>query len=102
MDTCSLDPTDQEMRFAEFGELAKAGLLDADRTPDGARLRLRDSEEVRARLWPLIEAERRCCSFLEFDVEVGDDDLLVEVGGPPTARHLIDRLFELDPAGGRR
>jgi hypothetical protein len=31
-------------------------------------------------------------------VEVADGGLLVEVNGPPAARTLIDRLFDLEPA----
>ena len=97
-DACSLSASGQERRFAEFAELASVALVEAVRTPNGARLRLRDSRSVQVALWPLIEAERRCCSFLEFGVEVTDGELLVEVSGPPAARPLIDRLFELEPA----
>jgi hypothetical protein len=53
---------------------------------------------VEARLWELIEAERECCSFLEFGVEVSDSELVLEVTGPPSARRLIDLLFDLQPA----
>jgi len=97
---CSLDPADQEKRFAEFAVLAAAALLRAVRTPKGARLLLRHSSSVQTSLGRLIEAERRCCSFLEFVVEVGDDGIWVDVTGPPAARLLIDRLFGLELAVG--
>lgn len=99
-DACSLDLAGQEKRFAEFAELASVALLEAVRTPHGARLLLRAGDSVQASLWRLIEAERRCCGFLEFGVEVSDDGLWVEVNGPPSARLLIDRLFDLDLAVG--
>lgn len=98
--TCSLDDADQEKRFGEFAELAAVALVEAVRTPDGARLLLRHDDSVQASLWRLIEAERRCCSFLEFAVDAGDAGIRVEVSGPPSARPLIDRLFDLEPAPG--
>ena len=99
-DACSLNSSDQEKRFGEFAALASVALIGAVRTPHGAVLRLRNTASVQEALWPLIEAERRCCSFLSFDVRVRDSDLVVEVSGPPGARTLIDRLFDLEPAAG--
>jgi hypothetical protein len=101
MTTCSLDSAGQEKRFGEFAELASVALVEAVRTPHGARLLLRRDDSVLASLGSLIEAERRCCSFLEFRVEAGDPGLWVEVSGPPSARSLIDRLFDLEPAASR-
>src|SRR5215218_5664934 len=98
---CSLDPEDQEKRFEEFADFASTTLLAATRTRRGACLELRRSETTQASLRRLIEAERRCCSFLEFGVETGDDAIRVDVSGPPAARPLIDRLFDLDPIAGR-
>jgi len=95
---CSLDVAGQEKRFGEFAELASVALVDAVRTPHGARLLLRSDDSVQAWLWRLIEAERSCCSFLEFRVEAGDPGLRLEVSGPPSARTLIDRLFDLELA----
>lgn len=99
-DTCSLDGAGQEKRFAEFAEFASAALVDAVRTPDGARLLLRHGDSVQASLQRLIEAERRCCSFLEFAVDVSDAGIRVEVSGPPSSRPLIDRLFDFEAASG--
>jgi hypothetical protein len=96
--TCSLDSAGQEKRFGEFAELASVALVDAVRTPDGARLQLRRDDSVEASLRRLIEAERRCCSFLEFAVDLRCAGILVEVSGPPSARPLIDRLFDLEPS----
>ena len=98
--TCSLDSAGQEERLGEFAELASAALFEAVRTPRGARLSLRRGDSVQASLSRLIEAERRCCSFLEFAVEVRDTSIRVEVTGPPSARRLIDRLFDLELAAG--
>jgi hypothetical protein len=101
MTTCSLDSAGQEKRFGEFAALASVALVEALRTPHGARLLLRRDDSVLASLGSLIEAERRCCSFLEFAVDVSDAGIRVEVSGPPSARSLIDRLFDLEPAASR-
>ena len=100
--TCSLDSAGQEKRLGEFAELASAALIEAVRTPHGARLLLRHGDSVQASLSRLIDAERRCCSFLEFAVDVRDTGIRVEVSGPPSARPLIDRLFDLELAEGNR
>jgi hypothetical protein len=34
----------------------------------------------------LIEAERKCCSFLEFRIDAADDEVRVTVTMPPEAR----------------
>ncbi len=99
---CSLSPEAQERRFADFADLSRRALLGADRTPHGARIRLRNTDTVHAAVRRLIEAERECCSFLEFGVEATDDHLLIDVSGPPHARALIDRLFDVDLVGGSR
>lgn len=93
--TCTLSPDRRQARFEQFAELADRALIEAARTPAGARLRLHDRPDVRATLWPLIEAERRCCSFLRFEVVPDEGSLLVEVSGPPAAGPLIERLFAL-------
>lgn len=100
--TCSLDSAGQEKRFGEFAELAAAALVESERTPDGARLLLRGDDSVQASLSRLIEAEQQCCSFLEFAVDLHDSDIRVEVSGQPSARPLIDRLFDLELAAGAR
>jgi hypothetical protein len=97
---CSLDSGEQETRFREFADLAAVALIDSSRTPNGARIRLRHSSSVQESLWRLIEAERRCCSFLHFGVEAGDEVLEVEISGPPSARLMIDRLFDLELSAG--
>jgi hypothetical protein len=95
--SCSLSPSDQEARLREFAELGSTALIEGVRTPSGARLRLSVEDGIEARLRSLIAAERRCCSFLELGVEIGDESLIVDVHGPPAARGVIDRLFELEP-----
>jgi MerR family transcriptional regulator, copper efflux regulator len=97
---CSLDPADQESRFAEFADLAEVALLEAVRTPRGAHLLLRNGDAVQASLGRLIEAERRCCSFLEFTVVSSGDCMRVNVSGPPEAAPLIERLLDLELAPG--
>ena len=96
---CSLDPEDQEKRFEEFADLASTALLAATRTRRGARLELRRSESTQESLRRLIEAERRCCSFLEFSVAVESDRMNVEVIGP-RGRARADRPPLRAPAGG--
>lgn len=95
---CSLDQAGQEKRLEEIAALAARALHEAQAIPRGVRLRLQCTEEVQADLWRLIEAEGECCAFLRFQMRVADRAVILDVTGPPEARNLIDRLFDLPRA----
>jgi hypothetical protein len=81
---CSLDAGALAGRQAELrgGVLAEAESV--ERLPDGYRWRFRGGRDLLARLGSVIDAERHCCRFLRFAIEVEPDlsAVVVDVTGP--------------------
>jgi hypothetical protein len=90
---CSLDGDGQAKRLQEIAELRQRALLEARETPAGLRMRFSARPGIREELEQLIEIESRCCSFLRFELDCSDEELVLEVGGPEQARPLIEGMF---------
>ena len=81
----------------------RAGLLAAlvterwEELADGVRLILPGDDETLARVVEVIRAERDCCRFLRFDLEVSPDlgPLVLELTGPPGTRELLVETLRL-------
>ena len=63
--------------------------------PDGYRLRFAVSEDVLSLITRTIDAERRCCRFLRFQltVEPAHGPVLLDLTGPPGTREFVAALF---------
>jgi hypothetical protein len=62
---CSLGAEDYRKRLSSIRALGDVAFLDVEARPDGAVLSFRDSDQVRAELSTIVQAEAACCSFLE-------------------------------------
>jgi len=90
---CTLTPDAILDRQAFIEALARDGVIARTPTDSGLSVRLRDSNDIERRTRELIAAESSCCSFLTFDLERVDGELLLEISGPDDARPVIDLLF---------
>jgi hypothetical protein len=63
--------------------------------PDGYRLRFAVAGDVLTLIARTIDAERRCCQFLRFQltVEPAGGPLLLDLTGPPGTREFVAALF---------
>jgi hypothetical protein len=63
--------------------------------PDGYRLRFVASDDVLLLIAQAIDAERRCCQFLRFQltVEPQGGPVVLALTGPPGTREFLDALF---------
>lgn len=95
---CSLDRKDREERLDALARFASQALVEGTPTERGVLLRLKNSRATQTRLWSLIEAEKRCCPFLEFGVRIADDAVWLEVSGPPDVRPDLRGVFGLKAA----
>jgi len=91
---CSLDAGELERRRGEIEALARAALVGRERGSGKVRLRYRRSDEVEAAVRDLVRRERQCCPFLDFDLTVGDQELILDIAGPPEADAVLDALSE--------
>lgn len=93
---CTLDPGTLATR--REGLLADLVRRAASREPlaDGHRLRFSAAGETLALIARVIDAERRCCRFLRFQLTVDPDEgpVVLELTGPPGTREFIDALLD--------
>ncbi len=99
---CSLDQPGLAERRERWRRLLARALISVDRTPGGARQRLRAADGVEGELRELIALEADCCPTLSFELSV-DEELTLEVRGPADAEDplaLFASQFEpAQPAG---
>ena len=64
--------------------------------PEGHRLRFAPSEDILATIVRTVEAERQCCRFLRFQINVEPDGgpISLELSGPPGTREFIWALLD--------
>jgi len=91
---CKLDPAE----LAGRGDTLLPGVIaraeSCELLPDGARWRFQPSSQLMLALATMIDAERRCCPFLRFQVvaEADNGPVWLEVTGPVGTRALLERL----------
>jgi hypothetical protein len=92
---CTLD--DAALRERREGLLAKLGERAAEQQAlsNGRRLRFTADTETLALIGRVIEAERRCCQFLRFQLTVEADrgPVLLDLTGPAGTREFLDSIF---------
>lgn len=93
---CTLTPETMATRRAQLlpGLFRRAQAVEAD--ADGFRLRFDSSAETLHAVAAAIEAERRCCRFLRFELvaEPGEGPLVLTLGRPPGTREFVAALCE--------
>ena len=94
---CTLSPDALEARRQDLlGGLVRRAEKRCE-LPNGYKVRFTPADEILSTIARVIEAERRCCRFLEFSVSVAPDDgpIWLEVTGPPGTREFLTGLFDL-------
>ena len=64
--------------------------------PQGLRLRFAPTQNALTMILRAIEAERHCCRFLRFGVDVEPDGgpIFLQLSGPPGTREFLAALLE--------
>jgi hypothetical protein len=95
---CALSPLEYRSRLAGIAALSRDALRHAER--HGLMLDLRYAPEAAARVRRLVEQERTCCPFLQFELHEDADEVRLVVTAPPAVADAVpDLLAELT---GRR
>lgn len=82
---CTLGDEELAARREDWRALDGRALVRTEASQEGRMLVYRGGEETARELEALIEAEGRCCSFLDFRVDRLGDEVRVTVGFPPEA-----------------
>jgi hypothetical protein len=94
---CSLTPDAlRTRRQGLLTELARQA-EHSERLPEGLRLRFPASTETLTSIARAVDAERRCCRFLQFTVTVEPDEgpISLELSGPPGTGDFVAALLDL-------
>jgi hypothetical protein len=100
---CSLDGGEFEARIATVAEVGRRALISRGRDCHRHLLRFRSTPDTRARLEEIVEAERRCCPFLNFEMDQEDGEILLTIAAPPGGESTAAGLaaaFAEEPEGG--
>jgi hypothetical protein len=93
---CTLGPTTISTRKAELlpGLLEKAETI--QEIPEGYRLRFAASSDTLQKIASVIDAERQCCRFLQFEltIEPGEGPMWLTLSGPAGTREFLAALIE--------
>ena len=90
---CSLDASEYRSRLADMAAVSQHALRAREAVPAGHRLMFASTEDVRARLRRIIDAEAACCAFLRFELREEAGELRLDVTGPGDALPIIESLF---------
>ena len=90
---CTLAPYDQKERVKEWQALCQDALIDEVRGDGVSTTLWRDGTGTAERLEQLIEAERGCCSFLDFELERENAIIRLKTTFPPGAEAVLDLVF---------
>ena len=89
---CTLAERERAERGDAWGDLRGAGLIET--RVEGGFFTSTWQPAVRRRLAQLVEAEKRCCAFIDFDeVAERDGPLVLRAAFPPGAEEIGRRLF---------
>jgi hypothetical protein len=92
---CTLQPG--ELRERREGLLAELGrrVRGREGRVDGVRLEFAPGGDTLALLASVVDAERQCCRFLRFGIQVQPDDgpIYLDVAGPPGTREFLEGVL---------
>ena len=93
---CTLQPGELNVRATEFlpGVVAAASARHA--IQNGFRFEFQADGQVLSSIVRMIDAERRCCQFLRFQltVEAAGGPVVLEVTGPHGAQEFLRAMLE--------
>ncbi len=91
---CTLTPGELQDRGAAWNKLMSSGLVARERVPGGIRLHAEPG--AAAALMELVELERECCAWIQFDIE-GDT---VTMAADAAGEAVLSTMFVNPPSAG--
>jgi hypothetical protein len=88
---CTLSAADHAQRLADVAALGRDALLAREPIDGGTRLTF--AATARERVEAFVAAESACCPFLDMDLRVAGDRLVLDVTGPEAAAPIVAGLF---------
>jgi hypothetical protein len=92
---CTLSADELPARRQQIRSLGKDGLLSVEHDARRAIFRFRSGAQMRRRIDEIVEAESRCCAFLDFRVEEAGDVTLLTISAPGGGEPELSELAAL-------
>jgi hypothetical protein len=96
---CTLDPAQMPQRTDEIRALGRDGLEAVERGERHVTLRFRPDPAIRRRVEGIVEAESRCCAFLDFTIADEDGAAAVTIVAPEGGETAMHQLADVFAAG---
>ncbi len=96
---CSLDSEARKDRRAFFRDRLLADAVRTIRTENGLRIIFRNDPAVRSEIETLVDLERQCCGFLDFELVEDQEQLTLTITGPRAARGVLDQMASVAAMG---
>ena len=96
---CNLNAltADERRERAELARTLSAAVSGVSELPDGYELTVDSSSPITARLPELIELERKCCPFLEFELGSQPGRAVLRITGRSGVKEFLAAEFGLPP-----
>ncbi len=91
---CTLTAEELKDRGAAWNKLMSSGLVERDRVPGGIRLRAEPGAS--AALMELVDLERECCAWIQFDVQGNSVTVTADTAGET----VLSTMFANTPNAG--
>jgi hypothetical protein len=91
--TCRLDSAGFATQSERWTQLFARAAIDSVETEDGVRVHFRAESGVEEGLRELIAVESGCCSWANWRVEVGDDQIVLQVTSAGDGPAVIHKMF---------
>jgi len=90
---CTLTNSEKRERLSLIRKKLSTHLLDKLELDAGYAFHFSSSLELRADIELLVELEKQCCAFLDFDLSERDDRFVLSVTGPVSAKTMLAEVF---------
>ena len=93
---CTLQPGELNARAAQLLPGVVAAAKERHQIDNGFRFEFEAQSGILSSIVRMIDAERKCCRFLQFQltIEPGEGPVLLEVTGPPGSREFLEAMIE--------
>lgn len=89
---CTLSESALRQRLEQIATLGADALIAHEEANGTHTLRFRRDQETRRQLRQIVEAESRCCPFLDFQIGERPDELLLTIDAPIEVQAFADEL----------
>jgi hypothetical protein len=92
---CTLTSAEMAERRSTILDAFRGAALEVTSVPGGVAYRFPPTTSLLARLFQLVDLERKCCPFLTFrlTIEAGNQPISLEITGPEQAQTIIADFF---------